>query len=277
MLPEDLYEEWTFQRRDSLRQLQLQVLLSLAKLLEERKDLAAGIETLQRVLAKDRLNEEAHTGLMRLYALSGQTQQALRQFQTLRETLKCQEQPLGGDRALQYARGLRTLAYFSLECGKNRPLTEIVAMLQESILLLHTHRPDAAKDLIISLLFLLLSQDLTHVESPERAELLALLEQENERFYFSEYLLCRGGHLIWENGDLEEAKWFMEESLKICREIGDSDGIIGPLLELGRCARWGEDFPGSAAHLREAIDMCRQIKHRMAEALCLSEYARPPC
>ena len=38
----------------------------------------------------DRSHEEAHAGLMRLYALSGQRQQALRQYQALREVLQAE-------------------------------------------------------------------------------------------------------------------------------------------------------------------------------------------
>ncbi len=88
LLPEDLYEEWTVVRRDSLRQLHLRLLLDLARLRETRKEYSAGIETLGQVLAIDRAHEEAHAGLMRLYALSGQRQPALRQFQTLKEALR---------------------------------------------------------------------------------------------------------------------------------------------------------------------------------------------
>ncbi len=88
LLPADLYEEWTVVRRDSLRQLHLKLLLDLAHLLEIRKEYAAGIETLGQVLTADRAHEEAHAGLMRLYALSGQRQPALRQFQTLKEALR---------------------------------------------------------------------------------------------------------------------------------------------------------------------------------------------
>ncbi len=88
LLPVDLYEEWTVARRDSLRQLHIKLLLDFARLLETRKEYSAGIETLGQVLAIDRAHEEAHAGLMRLYALSGQRQQALRQFQTLKEALR---------------------------------------------------------------------------------------------------------------------------------------------------------------------------------------------
>ena len=88
LLPDDPYEEWTIQRRDELRQVYLRLLFDLAFLQESSQNYPAGMESLQRVLSADKSSEEAHAGLMRLYALSGQRQQALRQYQTLRQVLK---------------------------------------------------------------------------------------------------------------------------------------------------------------------------------------------
>src|SRR5262249_49161914 len=45
------------------------------------------IEALQRVIENDQANEEAHRGLMRLYAQSGRRQQALRQYQLMKDAL----------------------------------------------------------------------------------------------------------------------------------------------------------------------------------------------
>jgi tetratricopeptide (TPR) repeat protein len=55
---------------------------------ETRQDYPGGIAVLLRLLAVDPSHEEAHCELMRLYALSGQRQKALRQYQTLREVLQ---------------------------------------------------------------------------------------------------------------------------------------------------------------------------------------------
>ena len=90
LLPDDLYEEWTVQRRESLRQVYLNLLLDLARLHEAQHNYSAGITALLQLLAVDQSHEEAHIGLMRLYALSGQRQQALRQYQTLGEVLKAE-------------------------------------------------------------------------------------------------------------------------------------------------------------------------------------------
>jgi predicted ATPase/DNA-binding SARP family transcriptional activator len=88
LLPDDLYEEFTISRREALRELYVNLLLDLAGLYEGPGEYSQGIETLLRLLSADRSHEEAHTGLMRLYALSGQRQQALRQFQALRVAMQ---------------------------------------------------------------------------------------------------------------------------------------------------------------------------------------------
>ena len=43
LLPEDLYEDWSISRRESLRQARLKLLLELARLYEGRQDYLAGI------------------------------------------------------------------------------------------------------------------------------------------------------------------------------------------------------------------------------------------
>ena len=101
LLPEDLYEEWTLTRRESLRLLQLNLLLALARLREAHQEYPFGIAALGQVLAVDRANEEAHTLLMRLYALSGQRQLALRQFQLLQDALQSELAVSPGPAAIQ--------------------------------------------------------------------------------------------------------------------------------------------------------------------------------
>jgi predicted ATPase/DNA-binding SARP family transcriptional activator/predicted negative regulator of RcsB-dependent stress response len=87
LLPEDRYAEWAIERRESLKQTHLKVLLELAHLHEARGENQPAIETYQKLIAVDPLIEEAHVGLMQSYALSGQRSQALRQYQVLQEIL----------------------------------------------------------------------------------------------------------------------------------------------------------------------------------------------
>jgi predicted ATPase/DNA-binding SARP family transcriptional activator/DNA-binding CsgD family transcriptional regulator len=87
LLPEDLYEEWTEGRRDELRQLYLALLVELAGLYEECHEYDLAIEVLRKATATEPTFEEAHAALMRLHAFSGRAEQALVQYERLRDTL----------------------------------------------------------------------------------------------------------------------------------------------------------------------------------------------
>jgi len=106
LLPEDRYEEWAEGRRQELRQMFLSLLVELAGLYEERGgegDLALAMQSFQRALAKETTNEEAHVGLMRLYASSGRSGDALRQYGRLSEALSSRlgAEPSASARALR--------------------------------------------------------------------------------------------------------------------------------------------------------------------------------
>jgi predicted ATPase/DNA-binding SARP family transcriptional activator len=88
LLPEDRYEDWASPRREALRLEYLNLLLELGRLHETRSEYALAIEALKRLLSTDPAYEGAHAGLMRLYALSGQRQQAIRQYQALQQALR---------------------------------------------------------------------------------------------------------------------------------------------------------------------------------------------
>ncbi|MDP9372367.1 MAG: tetratricopeptide repeat protein [Chloroflexota bacterium] len=88
LLPEDRYEDWATGQREALRATYLALLVELARLLEACGHYVPAIAALQRAAAEERTHEEAHVGLMRLYALAGQRQQALRQYQLLRAALR---------------------------------------------------------------------------------------------------------------------------------------------------------------------------------------------
>jgi predicted ATPase/DNA-binding SARP family transcriptional activator/DNA-binding CsgD family transcriptional regulator len=90
LLPEDRYEGWTEGRREELRQLYLALLIELAGLYEERDEHVLAIEALRKATAKEPTFEEAHATLMRLHALSGRPEQAVVQYERLREALSKQ-------------------------------------------------------------------------------------------------------------------------------------------------------------------------------------------
>src|SRR5215208_2271157 len=87
LLPADRYEEWAEDRRQQLRRLYLALLVELAGIYEERGENGPAIEALTRVTAEEPAHEEAHAGLMRLYALVGNNGEALAQYGRLEEAL----------------------------------------------------------------------------------------------------------------------------------------------------------------------------------------------
>jgi predicted ATPase/DNA-binding SARP family transcriptional activator/DNA-binding CsgD family transcriptional regulator len=103
LLPEDRYEPWAEERRGELRRLHHALLVELAGLYEEGGNLELAAEALSRLVAEEPTAEEAHVGLMRLYALSGRHAMALAQYERLREALSGR---LGAEPGAA-ARGLR--------------------------------------------------------------------------------------------------------------------------------------------------------------------------
>jgi predicted ATPase/DNA-binding SARP family transcriptional activator/DNA-binding CsgD family transcriptional regulator len=87
LLSEDRYEEWAEGRRRQLHDTYLSLLLGLASAHEERGNYGLAIDALRKVIGEEPANEEAHVGLMRLYAHSGRKAEALRQHELLRESL----------------------------------------------------------------------------------------------------------------------------------------------------------------------------------------------
>jgi predicted ATPase/DNA-binding SARP family transcriptional activator/DNA-binding CsgD family transcriptional regulator len=87
LLPGDRFEEWAEEGRADLRRLYLDLLTELAVLYREQGEYDRAVETLQRVVAEEPTEEEAHASLMRLYALSGRQGEALAQYERLGEVL----------------------------------------------------------------------------------------------------------------------------------------------------------------------------------------------
>ena len=85
LLPEDRYEEWAKRRREELRRTYLDLLVELAALYEERAEYEPAIEALQSVVAQEPPQEEAHAGLMRLYASRRATSRGVAAVRAARE------------------------------------------------------------------------------------------------------------------------------------------------------------------------------------------------
>lgn len=87
LLPEDRYEEWTQERRAELRRTYLELLAELAGLREEREEHEPAIGVLRLAVSEEPAGEGAPAGLMRLHALAGRRQEAILQYERLREVL----------------------------------------------------------------------------------------------------------------------------------------------------------------------------------------------
>ena len=87
LLPEDRYEGWAEERRDGLRGTYLSLLLELAGLYEDGEQFEGAIGALRKAVVAEPTREEAHMGLMRLYSLTGRRQEALVQYERLRQAL----------------------------------------------------------------------------------------------------------------------------------------------------------------------------------------------
>jgi len=87
LLPGDLYEPWTEQHRDNLRSLRFSLQLGLAERLVRRRRYDDAVRRYHEALATQPAAEDAHRGLMRAYALNGQRELALAQYDRCREVL----------------------------------------------------------------------------------------------------------------------------------------------------------------------------------------------
>jgi DNA-binding SARP family transcriptional activator len=88
LLPEDRYEDWCAERRVSLAELRVRLLLGAADALEERGAGIEAAERLRQVIGEDPTREEVHRRLIRMWAETGNRDQAVRQFHVCREALR---------------------------------------------------------------------------------------------------------------------------------------------------------------------------------------------
>jgi predicted ATPase/DNA-binding SARP family transcriptional activator len=132
LLPEDRYEPWADARRTALTELHTALCLELAEL---HGDGPAAVVALQRALVADSLAEPAHRALMRLYARTGRRQQALAQYQLLRQGLNAElaAEPDPATRALYQQLLAPMPAAAAVQGGGNLPrqLTSFVGRERE--------------------------------------------------------------------------------------------------------------------------------------------------
>jgi tetratricopeptide (TPR) repeat protein len=82
-------------------------------------------------------------------------------------------------------------------------------------------------------------------------------------------LLARAAELAYRQSDYPATISFAEESLAICREIGDQQGVASVLIKLANAATEAGDYATASGFLAEALMIWRKLedKHGIARAL----------
>lgn len=88
LLPEDRYEPWCAERRTTLAELHVRLLVGLAEVYERRGACNEAADRLREAIREDPTREAAHRQLMRLYARMGTPDQSVRQFHVCEEVLR---------------------------------------------------------------------------------------------------------------------------------------------------------------------------------------------
>lgn len=86
----DSYSDWCLQRREELRRICVEGLVSLAALKERDECYQESIRLYQRALKEDPFQEEIHQRLMRCYVLAGQRPTAIRHYNSFANLLKAE-------------------------------------------------------------------------------------------------------------------------------------------------------------------------------------------
>lgn len=120
LLPEDRYEDWATGPRERLHAAQVDLLATLARLYEARGAFDDAVAALARVVEQEPGREEAHCGLMRLYALTGQRGRALRQWARLRTAL---QQEVAAEPSTESVRLYHDILADRFPRGEDRPST----------------------------------------------------------------------------------------------------------------------------------------------------------
>lgn len=87
LLIEDLYEDWIFARRESLRILYRKAATKTAELYADAGERSTSVEILKKLASEDASDERVQRDLMRVLAETGSKYQALRQFEQCRAAL----------------------------------------------------------------------------------------------------------------------------------------------------------------------------------------------
>jgi predicted ATPase/class 3 adenylate cyclase len=82
-------------------------------------------------------------------------------------------------------------------------------------------------------------------------------------------LLARAAELAYRQSDYPATLALAEESLTICREVGDKQGAAAALIKLGNTATEGGDYVTASGYLAEALMIWRELKDKHGTARAL--------
>src|SRR6266487_1727517 len=86
---------------------------------------------------------------------------------------------------------------------------------------------------------------------------LALAEA-GERTVLRAKVLSAAGELAADQGDLQEARLLLTESVTLCQELDDDYGVVSPMSTLGGVMFGQGDHVAAASLLKECITLCRK-------------------
>ena len=87
-LMEDLYMDWSFPMREQLRQIHLEICSSLTSHYFEKRSYETAAQWAAMTLSENPCDEQAYRQLMRIYALAGRRDDAMRQYQRCQQILR---------------------------------------------------------------------------------------------------------------------------------------------------------------------------------------------
>lgn len=106
-------------------------------------------------------------------------------------------------------------------------------------------------------------------EGRERLSTILNMPEAQGRTMARTRLLARAAELAYRQSDYAATVEFAQESLDICRELGDQPGTASALIKLGNAATESGDYESAAEHLEEALAIWRELEdqHGIARAL----------
>jgi predicted ATPase/class 3 adenylate cyclase len=106
-------------------------------------------------------------------------------------------------------------------------------------------------------------------EGRERLSVILAMEIAQGQTAARAKLLARAAELAYRQSDYPATIAFAEESLGICRELGDKQGIASALIKLGNAATEAGDYVTASRFLEEALTIWRELDdtHGIARAL----------